>query len=69
MANSKSAERLRLPDSICEECAKSHGGKWPDGHVATFSYRTCSFCGEQDVACCCVTDWNFPGVVVQDREF
>lgn len=60
---------LCLPGSICQECAKRHDGEWPNGHVATFWYGTCSFCREQNVACCCVTDWNFPNTGRPDREF
>ena len=58
------ANRLKygaVPDGVgylCSECAEEHGGKWPEGHCATFHESTCELCGEQKYLCC-VSDWNW----------
>lgn len=52
---------LSQPGSICSECAERYGGEWPKGHVATHWMGQCSIC-EEEMACCCITDWNFPKV-------
>ncbi len=59
-----------LRGSICKECATNHGGKWPDGHLATWHEGECDQCGRQE-GVCCVTDWDFPGVKLKpaEREF
>lgn len=44
----------RLPDGvheICAQCAKKHGGRWPEGHVATMWYGSCDVCGEENSLC------------------
>jgi len=47
------------PDWICDDCARSHGGRWPEGHVATFHEDTCGWCGEsKDVTQ--PRDWGYP---------
>ena len=30
---------------ICQKCAEKHGGKMPDGHLATFHRSACTICG------------------------
>lgn len=49
---------LNSPSSICVPCAKEMGGKWPDGHCATFWAGTCGYCKEE-TSCCDVTDWKW----------
>lgn len=42
---------------ICRDCAIKAGGKWPDGHVATFWAGVCKYCGKEK-PCCAETDWQ-----------
>lgn len=49
------------PASICSPCALARGAEWPQGHLATFWNGECQFCFQQ-AACCCTTDWNWPGL-------
>lgn len=47
------------PAWICRDCAESHGGSWPAGHVATFHSGVCGWCSQQ----ASVTeprDWRYP---------
>lgn len=49
-----------LPHSyICSECAEKKGGKWPEGHCATFHHSDCPYC-EKPKALANVGDWNWP---------
>lgn len=47
------------PSYICDECAKSNGGKWPEGHLSTFHRAKCGWCD-------CICDvanprnWGYP---------
>jgi hypothetical protein len=43
-------------NSICDDCAKEAGGRWPDGHMATSWIDECSVCGEPR-KCCAKSDW------------
>jgi len=44
---------------LCGECAEKLGGKWPEGHCATFHVDMCEICGEQK-SLANVGDWNWP---------
>ena len=44
---------------VCTSCAETHGGTWPEGHVATWHEGECQVCGcNKSVAN--VGDWNWP---------
>jgi len=43
---------------ICNDCADKRGGKWPEGHVATFHDGTCGFCGQR-AGLCAVDDYDW----------
>lgn len=47
-------------DSICFDCAREQGGKWPDGHCATTYTGKCNVCGREK-AVCSYNDWIWPG--------
>lgn len=53
--------------SICTDCARLQGASWPEGHQATWSVSKCSECNVSK-PCADASDWNWPGVVVRDRE-
>jgi len=44
---------------LCSECANKLGGKWPEGHVATFHFGDCDVCGKNK-SLANVGDWNWP---------
>ena len=47
------------PVWVCDDCAKSAGGKWPRGHLGTFHLGRCGVCGEmKDVTE--PRDWGYP---------
>ena len=50
-----------IPDggSICTPCADGLGGRWPEGHLATWSLGRCSVCGKTK-SVCDVGDWDWP---------
>jgi len=44
---------------ICSDCAKLLGGKWPDGHAATWHEGKCLIC-KRLKALANVGDWTWP---------
>ena len=44
---------------ICADCAHKKGGKWPDGHCATFNEWHCDCC-EKKTSVCNVRNWHWP---------
>jgi len=43
---------------ICAACAHERGGRWPDGHCATFHSATCPYCGVAK-SLASIGDWNW----------
>jgi hypothetical protein len=43
---------------ICTDCAKKHGGIWPEGHFATFNDWHCEIC-DNKTNVCHVRNWNW----------
>lgn len=53
-------DKLKLEHPyICGDCAQKHGGKWPEGHVATFHMGMCEYC-RATKGLANVGDWNWP---------
>ena len=44
---------------LCAECAENLGGKWPEGHCATFHSAVCPVCNKEK-GLANVGDWNWP---------
>lgn len=61
MTDPKTSPALEDARLICRGCSESHGGTWPEGHVATCrSDFTCDVCGEVKETVCPTSDWSFP---------
>ena len=39
-------KKREYPENICYACAIANGGKWLDGHMATFHIEYCGWCGK-----------------------
>ena len=44
---------------ICGACAEKAGGKWPEGHCATFHSSACDICDKLK-GLAHVSDWQWP---------
>lgn len=63
----KKGKKLSFPFYwICDECARSKGGKWPKGHVATATSGMCMYCrGENQRLSNTIipyVDYDWPGL-------
>ena len=45
---------------ICTDCAEERGGRWPEGHAATWHEGECEYCHTPEVALSNIGDWNWP---------
>lgn len=45
---------------ICQPCAIEKGGRWPEGHVATFHPATCPYCMVPNKSLCNIGDFGWP---------
>jgi hypothetical protein len=43
---------------ICSPCANKHGGKWPEGHIASFWDDLCPHCNKR-TSVACTFDWTW----------
>lgn len=53
------SERAKLAGMICADCARSEGGVWPEGHLATSHDGACMMCN-RIMSICSWTDWDYP---------
>ena len=60
VVNEMSAIEAKEAGYICGRCATQNGGKWPEGHRATFHVAPCGMCGIER-ALGCWDDWDWPG--------
>lgn len=44
---------------ICDECATSKGGVWPEGHVCTVQTGTCEYCDAKEVTLIPYVDYDW----------
>ena len=50
---------LNQIEYLCASCAQELGGKWPEGHVATFHFAKCDAC-KQSRGLANIGDWDWP---------